>query len=121
MRTRNEHFIYGLLGNSLRIMESKDAERLLSEKNFLYLRDIGKTMQPANGDPIVNTFETEQIVSYTFLEQKEDDHGRTSIWNHTILIKYRDAFFSLIPELTPFVIHSLENHKNPMPPLEVEL
>jgi hypothetical protein len=102
----------------MRMLESNNAEKLLTEKNFRWLMDLGKHQQPCE-QPIVNVFETEKIVSYTYLKQVSDDNGRTSVWNHTILVKFTDLFLETNKKITGYFIESIEV-KNPLPQLEIE-
>jgi hypothetical protein len=117
-----DHFIFGKVGNIMRIFESKEAEKIISAANFRYLMDLGdpKFKQPLN-TPIVTLFETEKIVAYTVLQESPDTNGRTIPINHTVLINYNDLFLEAKNQIVKQHLTKDFELKNFLPKSHIEL
>lgn len=118
-----EHFIYGLFNStgSMRLIQSANVDKWLTEKSLAYLYKIGEYHQPQE-EPIINNFQTEQVVTYTYLRLTHDKHGRASVWNHTILIRHADLFAAIDSRVAENFIREIETPpKNPLPPLTIKV
>jgi len=104
-------------GEGQRIYQSPNVEKMLSEESLQSLYNLGK--YPREHNIQTNKFETEQVVAYTVLKPVLDNHGRTSMWNNTIIIRYDDIFSDYLAKVLPFFVPPTTEPLKKLKPIEV--
>ena len=80
MFTRCEQFYrWHFNGLGYRLIKSPGVDDLISKKSLRYLTRL-------NGDKTVQTLCPENVVAITKVKKGEDEYGRETVLNHTILI-----------------------------------
>jgi len=81
-----EHFTYSLATG---LSTTPNVEKLLTPLELDFLCHIGDQAKTENCfRTAINPF----IVAVTYIKPVRDAYNRKDVWNHTILIKYRDYF-----------------------------
>lgn len=81
-----EHFVYSLATG---LIASANVEKLLTPLELDFLCHIGDR---AKTEQCFRTSINPHIIAVTYVEPIRDDFNRKDVWNHTILIKYKDYF-----------------------------
>lgn len=80
-----EHFLYGMFNGKIHLFKSPGVNKLLSDKNFQYLRKLNIK----DSDHYL-WLPTEQIIALPHIEEVSDKDGREWVINHTLLIHIHD-------------------------------
>ena len=119
-----EHFIYATFNHyGIRIIQSSKVDLLLTEESLQYLFELGK--HATEHAEVINDFRGEQVVAYSYLNPEQDELGRRTVWNHTILIRYEDIipydklFQSYQKTVQPHYIKQMEKPPHKLEPLKI--
>jgi len=87
-----EHFTFSLATG---LNTSVNVEKWLTPLELDYLCHIGdkQTTETCLRTPI-----NPRVVAVTYIKPVKDEYHRRDVWNHTILIRYRDYFEDREPE-----------------------
>jgi len=112
-----EHFIYGQFdGLGYRTIKSAGLDHLITRKSLRHLQDL------KGRSPIQTLLPLEKCVAVTYLHNnKKDEMGRKTVWNHTIVISIEDYFrFNPPTMFEPHFIRCMSNPYGTLKPLKVE-
>ena len=121
-----EHLIHATFNDSgsMRVLQTNHVERLLHEESLHELYKLGKYLTKPRD--YINKFDTEQVVAYSHVEPIYDQqHGRKTTWNHTILIRYIDIipydkiFSDFLQKVKPHFIPPLNKSPERLEPLHI--
>jgi len=85
------HFLFGHFdGYGMCVIQSRNVDLMLSEQSVQYLHELGKHHQKQ--EVIKTKFPMEEVIAYSFLKPTTDEHGRASMLNYTVLVRYDDVF-----------------------------
>lgn len=81
-----EHFIYSLATG---LISSPNVEKLLTPLELDFLCHIGDQAETEN---CFRTSINPHMLAISYIKPVQDKYNRKDVWNHTILIKYKDYF-----------------------------
>lgn len=80
-----ERFLYGMIDGKIYLLKTNGVNKLLSDKNFQYLRNL----KEEDSDKYL-WLPTEQVIALPHIKTVSDDNGRTWVQNQTLLIPIHD-------------------------------
>jgi len=104
-----EHFTFSLATG---LNTSVNVEKWLTPLELDYLCHIGDKLET---ETCLRTPINPRVVAVTYIKPVRDEYHRRDVWNHTILIRYRDYFEDREPEPAKLVASHFISHGGDQP------